>query len=731
MSSFCLLVFLAFLLLCVTVNTDVNVTCYDDSNGCIQAAESLQKCLQAVKPGDICKIPNGGRFGMEITMSNINGEENKPITITGTQSDKTILDGTVEISSILSESNTIWEKANINNNECIYKISLKREIWQLFVNDEMMTVSRWPNALWKDKTVFNSYFAQSLSTKESTLGLMVDAGTVYGEKLSSIPYDLTGTIGVLNIGSWVTYSSIITKHIPKSNNFSFWVSKNWKNDGKPADWRYYLENNINFIDLETEWFIDTSTKNKYELYLYSPFECTSPNNKTLFKSIRGKIQTFSLNIFDSSYVNVEDVTLFATGFNITNSNNIKLQNMVFNYTTTSKRSLGVYEYAPISSVFNNGRQIDAYKTGLSVINSIFHGSDGNIFYYKGNNGIFKNNLFEYISYSCVGYDNNGGGSSNGVGSVWSSGNNDTFIYNTIRHFGPSVGYAPGLHSNASMNLFYNQSELQNDGAFIQMHVKQQNYSIVYKNWGYNSPKLAFRFDSANNPNAATGENGTISHVIAFNTSGIIVKGNKHNITNNVVFNSSVYNNKNYHADICIVGNSTSYAFNGENNMTHTSNCGAVYISGSNSKQSPIPGYTNNDLQGPVQPQLINPQQFDFRPKPTSDYAKHNIGPYLVNDTEYWIPGRQETQTSFPIVSIYDLNDIMHVHLMWRKAYLVKKQMLYLFDVNKALIKMDQFDERMNVWKFTDLPKNGKYFWRVDSIDMKGDVIVGHLWTFAT
>ena len=56
-------------------------------------------------------------------------------------------------------------------------------------------------------------------------------------------------------------------------------------------------------------------------------------------------------------------------------------------------------------------------------------------------------------------------------------------------------------------------------------------------------------------------------------------------------------------------------------MTMTENCGGVYISGSVSIQCTVPGYAINDSQGPVEPELINPEKFDFLPILDS-YAKN-------------------------------------------------------------------------------------------------------------
>lgn len=52
----------------------------------------------------------------------------------------------------------------------------------------------------------------------------------------------------------------------------------------------------------------------------------------------------------------------------------------------------------------------------------------------------------------------------------------------------------------------------------------------------------------------------------------------------------------------------------------------------------------------VRNQLVDPDNFDFRPQPNSTYLQHNVGPYGYDRqmTHYWIPGRQLYKASTPV-----------------------------------------------------------------------------------
>jgi len=102
---------------------------------------TIQKAVNVMKPGDTCYI-RGGRYHEEVVINGLIGTEEHPITFMAYPGEKVILDGTEPI-------NGSWEKYNGS----IYKTKLTKDIWQLFVNGEMMISARWPNAFWHDGSI--------------------------------------------------------------------------------------------------------------------------------------------------------------------------------------------------------------------------------------------------------------------------------------------------------------------------------------------------------------------------------------------------------------------------------------------------------------------------------------------------------------------------------------------------------------------------------------------------
>ena len=84
-----------------------------------------------------------------------------------------------------------------------------------------MTNARWPNALWSDKTIFDSQNWAHSST-QSSRGLMIDGGGSH--KLAESGLDATGAMAVLNVGSFCTFTRRVLKHqigkfLPGSGHF--------------------------------------------------------------------------------------------------------------------------------------------------------------------------------------------------------------------------------------------------------------------------------------------------------------------------------------------------------------------------------------------------------------------------------------------------------------------------------------------------------------------------------
>ena len=162
--------------------------------------DSIQDCVDSLtEPGDECVI-QPGVYHEHVTIKNKHGREGSPIVIRGHSQEETKLDGTVPV----KPKDGKWVKMSNG----AYKAVIDQDIWQLFIDGEMMTNARWPNSLWSDKTIFdNKYWAHS-STK-STRGLMIDSGQ---HKLAESGLDATGAMAVLNVGSFCTFTKKVLKH---------------------------------------------------------------------------------------------------------------------------------------------------------------------------------------------------------------------------------------------------------------------------------------------------------------------------------------------------------------------------------------------------------------------------------------------------------------------------------------------------------------------------------------
>ena len=159
---------------------------------------TIQECIDNLqKPGDECVIKPGS-YHENVTITGKHGTRDNPIIIRGDPSGKTKVDGTIP----LNPAN--WVKfAN-----GAYKAVIKQDIWQLFIDGEMMTNARWPNALRSDKMVFDSqHWAHS--SRKSTRGLTIDGGM---HKLAASGLNATRAMAVLNVGSFCTFTRELLKN---------------------------------------------------------------------------------------------------------------------------------------------------------------------------------------------------------------------------------------------------------------------------------------------------------------------------------------------------------------------------------------------------------------------------------------------------------------------------------------------------------------------------------------
>eukprot|EP01084_Bolivina_argentea_P213654 362792_1 len=699
-------------------STSISISCDIDNSECgLSQWNEFSNCIKNALPGDICETPNGNFSNIHVSISNLNGNISHPIIIQSKNAYQTVFDGTINLNS----SYYNWKP--LSSNKCIFYTNLNNTlIWQLFINNEMQTPARFPNALWKDKSIFNAAVALNNGSNTSMLGYMVDANSnTY--QIKSLNYSLLNAIAILNIFSSQTVASIITYHKIGSNSFHYSYPKKWEQSKYYSNTnRFYLEGLFEFMDQQTEFHLDV---NSNILYSYSE-NCKNLNE---IHSIRGKTQSHGFYMTDSSFVNVSNIIFFATGFDILQSQFITLDNIIFSYSSFSKRILGnAITNGPIPSYATN---VDNFR----VINSTFVGSDSVNIEYNGQDGYFLNNLFEYTSYSCINPTNSPGPLSGSL-----SGSNRTiFTQNTIINYGPQMGYKAGNRSIASLNYFANQSNLQHDGAQIQVPPSYQNGTQLIRNWSFNTLKYGYRFDGCSEAHHC-GYNCTIKYCVSFNDASIMIKGDNHTVLNNIGFNATFYNGYNdiIKPAMCI----RHAAYNYSNIHTITRNNGAdefaIEINGTDSNGClyPIVGYAYNNIQGPVAQQLVNPNEFDFRPKPGSEYALNGVGAYLVNDSYYWIPGRQKDKASFPIpknggvLKYRCYEKEKYIELIWKFGYKSLFHIGRIYSHKHTLLAQKEFFGEKNIWRLEGANlKDGFYYWSIDAVVGKDLVHNGTIWTF--
>ena len=225
------------------VNTGKSIT---------SAFATVKACINALKnPGDECHIRKGRYHEPEFQISGKKGSSSRPITIRGYQDEIPVIDGTIPIKPT---GKSTWKREK----DGTYRAKIEQDIWQLFVDGEMMTNARWPNALWSDKTVFlNKYWAKSSS--RSTRGKMVDSGE---KNLAESGLDVTGAMAILNIGSFNTFTAEVQSHMPGQNFFTYKDTFGGIKF-KPGHNQYFLEDKLEFLDNAGEWLYDKTTKTVY------------------------------------------------------------------------------------------------------------------------------------------------------------------------------------------------------------------------------------------------------------------------------------------------------------------------------------------------------------------------------------------------------------------------------------------------------------------------------------
>lgn len=682
---------------------------------------TVQHCVSSLTdPGDSCNIREG-RYHESVTVNGLRGSSKNPFVIRGFENERPVLDGTVPIEP---------ERWNFDEATGICSAAIEEDIFALFLDDQLLTAARWPNALWSDKTVFNNSFWGKCD-EASEFGNIVDDGS---QGLAESGINATGAMAILNIGSFNTYVREVLQHEPGRASFSYnhdmgdvhWVAKHNQ---------YYLEASLALLDNPGEWFYDLETK---ILHLIPP---TGSCQDVSSKSLRGRTIDYSLTITNTTGLTIANMTFLASTINAysvdqeeSHIDEITLDSLSLRFQSSSRRMLRSQEVPNWTRLmaFASIGHGDSVFGRLAVLNCTFEGGEGSALEYAGQDSLIENNLFLYNDWT--GHDNGNGGTvlsqSHSIG--------DHFRQNSLLYNGRSAGVRLGYRATIELNEVVGQceGEIQSDGSAIQVQPARQEEASIHHNWLHDSPKSAVRFDDGPH----LGVNGYQGFNVAWNTGSLMVKGDNHSSRNNLALGRPRDDGK---CSLCVL-----YKFRHNpviwNNHSIVLNNGALRADGGTNVDEkpesrwPLAGMVleNNLSDLEISEYLVSVEMRDFRPVPGGllTMGPEVIGAYMPGlSSTYWIPGRKEDKATSPIPPVGATVSADRDALMFRGGFLSHQHHLYLgLDMEEVmlantssplLVARMKGEENMVA---VELEADKTYFWKVDSYSYSGDV-----WTFYT
>ena len=678
--------------------------------------KTITRCVEALKgPGDECQI-RAGSYHEVVSVSGLRGSEDSPIKIVGYEDERPIWDGTVTLQP------NEWD---FDPDTGICSAVIEQDIFALFYKNDMLTPARWPNAKWSDKTVFdNQHWRPDGCCDNSERGLIVD------DALSEANLNFTGSMAILNVGSFQSWAREVLHYEPGSNNFTY--NDNF-GDINFRHQQYYLEAKLELLDGPEEWFYDMNTS---KLHLIMPNNTeetnTCPDTDESEDILRGRTLDNVLNINDCHDFIVANITFWASNI-IANDpehhKNITFDSLIFRFPSSSHRMLKSEA---------NPKHTRLEGDDSRVINCTFDGAEGPALQYAGSNILIHNSEFTYNDWAGLGNWATVYGKDKGQPGEISQ--------NTMKFNGVSVDVrlAGPTHSDVIMNDVEGTcwGLIQNDGGTIHVQVKAQNGITISHNWLHDSPKKGIRLDGGGEPVCAMKETGCGSYMgynVAWNSENknIYPKGDNHTVTNNVAWDD-VDDGKG--CTICVESENGVYP---NNEHTVVVNNGATqFLDGG--------GLIENNYESPdVKEQMVDPANNDFRPAPGGAFITPDggeiIGAYTSGETSlaYWIPGRKLYKTSFPIPHDGVTVSADRSDVICRTGYLAEKHDFYFgesFDEVDAAGKDDDAYQMTlhgtnNIFALPSLEPNKVYYWRVDSHTENrrpGDnVYKGDVWSFST
>ena len=671
-------------------NYYVDATSGDDSYPGTQACptQTIQQAVTNAGPDDTV-IVNAGTYQETVALDS-EGQVIKAAT-----GDRVVIDGSESVTGDLSAT---WTQHSQLDSGWVWKADLPKDAWQLFLSYEEEMPARWPNANFSDFTALDDddYWAHGtisgtdIDNTDADGDGLPDVGCPAGEELyqdgsdwhcveylngemeddagccsshsglAASGIDPVGSIAVLNIGSFRTWSREVLTFDSSAGSFTYAQvpSDQWKYKHHV----YFLTQKLELLDTPGEWFFDDDSSGNTIYYM--PRAGGDPNDL----DIRVKTKAYGVTCADNDDIKVEGIDFFAAAFSLDDCDGAQVRNSTLLYPSTSKRSLGV------AGEDQDNRYVSRMDdcVGCLIDTCEFLYTDGAAIEAHGGTSSsvgnqVNNSYFYYIDWS-------GSDQISLMTTIAMSGTSNLFTNNTMHKTGTSATIRIGDAPQVMFNEIYDTAHLQSDGTIIQMMQGEQEGAEIAYNWVHDSPKYGIRMDG---PFGGTnsGRNATVHHNVVWNINGgIIAKGDYHNVSHNTAFDSPA--DSSGRNDIVVLYDDTG----GNENSTVQYNA-ADRMAGHRTntlQQSPFPqnddisdnwnGFDDDNSGETVTSQLADLGAYDFRPVVGSEIDALQAGAYLSSQTAtapsdpanydpstyYWNPGIKRDASSPWARSTYTL-----------------------------------------------------------------------------
>jgi len=759
---------------------------------------TVAKGISVLQAGDMLYLRGGDYYvPTKIEMYATKGTERNPITISSFSNETAIIkgcraigtDGWVQVTE--KDRNYLKYFKHSPNNVTpegltnIYKKRIAYNIFDLFIDNEGLTLARWPNARdWSPEAWDQWQSRRGVTDRQTHIRIYDHEADIFpGGKLSDVEISLTGCGVAGGLSGFRDARTVVTRHVPGNDYFDHeYIPRITGKDGE-KHWsviRYYLAG-LPLLDEEMEWGFDRDEDGKGgTVYVWTK----AGRPPSSFSTIDGRVvehvfvggparkgEKFDNAPFYGSateHVTFDGLTILGGGILMSRTQHVTVQNCKLLYYGSHFFALQSAREPVENIVF----QSNHFKFTNNIVK---YGQNAAILTEGSKYLVVENNLIEHSSFGGTGCIN------------FADVEFPIFRYNTIRWSGGSttITFNNHLKSNppetpeiCEYNYIEHIGKFQSDGAAIQRIGRGAANFVFRYNWILHGGRMGIRCDFNTNP------------IILAHMYRNLIWDCNHNMGFNCEY-ANIFNNTSFESH---AGSDMSYP---RSQAKHFPNQNQFTISRNNLGdriEVTHPMKPEDHFWNGVEENLLtrlmlrDVENKDFRPRPgapiidagtvvtqtrwanpgiierviynTVDYTQADlsdpqfmaytdahwtlagpsdlassyngtapdIGMYEYGDQNYFIPGRRESCASHPIPLHGSMTAESDCDLMWRPARDGESYNIYFGQTpNKLILKSRQTN---NIFDPGKLIYGQKYFWRIDTVTASNlDPIPGHVWNF--